>query len=56
MREVIQLVSTAGTGFSYITTKNKRTSTGKLELNKYDPRAGRHVKFVEQKVSKSSRS
>lgn len=52
MRDVIQLVSTAGTGFSYVTTKNKRTATGKLEIAKYDPVAGRHVLFVEQKISK----
>jgi large subunit ribosomal protein L33 len=52
MREPIQLVSTAGTGYTYVTTKNKRTSTGKLELNKYDPIAGKHVRFVEQKISK----
>ena len=36
-REKIKLESTAGTGHFYTTTKNKRTTTGKLEFNKYDP-------------------
>ena len=37
-REKIKLESTAGTGYFYTTTKNRRTSTGKLELMKYDPK------------------
>jgi large subunit ribosomal protein L33 len=52
MRDVIQLVSTAGTGYAYVTTKNKRTMTGKLEIKKYDPVARKHVIFVEKKISK----
>ena len=32
MRDTIQIVSTAGTGYAYVTTKNKRTMAGKLEL------------------------
>ena len=52
MRDVIQLVSTAGTGFAYVTTKNKRTTQGKLEIKKYDPIARKHVVFVEKKISK----
>ncbi|MBM4183432.1 MAG: 50S ribosomal protein L33 [Gemmatimonadetes bacterium] len=52
MRDVIQLVSTAGTGFAYVTTKNKRTTPGKLEIKKYDPIARKHVIFVEKKISK----
>jgi large subunit ribosomal protein L33 len=52
MRDVIQLVSTAGTGYAYVTTKNKRTMTGKLEIKKYDPVARKHVVFVEKKISK----
>ncbi|MET0389375.1 MAG: 50S ribosomal protein L33 [Polyangiales bacterium] len=53
MRDVIQLVSTAGTGYAYVTTKNKRTSQNKLELKKFDPIACKHVIFVEKKISKS---
>ncbi len=52
MRDIIQLVSTAGTGYAYVTTKNKRTMTGKLEIKKYDPIVRKHVVFVEKKISK----
>lgn len=50
MRDMIRLVSTAGTGTTYYTTKNKRTMTGKLELKKYDPRIRKRVLFVEAKM------
>lgn len=50
MREKIKLVSTAGTGYFYTTTKNKRTSTGKLEMSKYDPKVRKHVMFKESKL------
>lgn len=49
-REKIKLESTAGTGYFYTTTKNKRTSTGKLELMKYDPKVKKHVMFKETKL------
>ena len=52
MRDVIQPVSTAGTGFAYVTTKNKRTMQAKFELRKYDPIARKHVVFAEKKISK----
>ncbi|MGH9379143.1 MAG: 50S ribosomal protein L33 [Thermoanaerobaculia bacterium] len=50
MREKIKLVSTAGTGYFYTTTKNKRLSTEKLKMKKYDPVVRRHVEFVEEKL------
>ncbi len=50
MREKIKLVSSAGTGYYYTTTKNKRLSTGKLKLKKYDPKVRKHVEFVEEKL------
>ncbi len=50
IREKIKLVSTAGTGFYYTTTKNKRTTPDKLEFKKYDPKARKHVEFVEEKL------
>jgi len=53
MRDTIQLMSTAGTGYAYVTTKNKRTTSGKVELMKFDPIARQHVLFVEKKISKS---
>jgi large subunit ribosomal protein L33 len=47
---LIKLVSTADTGFFYVTKKNPRTATEKLELRKYDPRARKHVIFKESKM------
>lgn len=49
-REKIKLESTAGTGHFYTTTKNKRTSTGKMEIPKYDPVARKHVVYKETKL------
>jgi large subunit ribosomal protein L33 len=49
-RELIKLESSAGTGYFYVTSKNRRTSTSKLELKKYDPKARKHVLFVEKKL------
>ncbi|MBS2012896.1 MAG: 50S ribosomal protein L33 [Deltaproteobacteria bacterium] len=52
MRDIVQLVSTAGTGYAYVVTKNKRTTQGKLEKKKFDPIIRKHVLFVEKKISK----
>ncbi|MFN0168636.1 MAG: 50S ribosomal protein L33 [Bryobacteraceae bacterium] len=49
-RVLIKLVSTAGTGTFYTTSKNPKTKTEKLELKKYDPRIRKHVVFKEQKI------
>ena len=46
----IKLVSTADTGFYYVTRKNPRGKTEKLELKKYDPIARKHVAFKESKI------
>jgi large subunit ribosomal protein L33 len=46
----IKLVSSAGTGFFYVTKKNPRTLTEKLTLRKYDPVARKHVEFKESKI------
>ncbi len=50
MRDKIKLVSTAGTGYFYTTTKNKRLHPEKLEVSKYDPVARKHVTFKESKI------
>ena len=50
MRDKIRLVSSAGTGHFYTTDKNKKTTTGKLEFKKYDPKARKHVEFKEAKI------
>ena len=47
---LIKMVSTADTGFFYVTKKNPRTSTEKLEFRKYDPVARKHVVFKEGKI------
>jgi len=47
---LIKLVSTADTGFYYVTRKNPRAKTEKLELKKYDPVARKHVVFKEGKI------
>lgn len=50
MREIIKLVSSAKTGHFYTTTKNKRKSTEKLEVKKYDPVVRKHVAYKESKI------
>ncbi|MBH25027.1 MAG: 50S ribosomal protein L33 [Myxococcales bacterium] len=50
VREKIRLVSTAGTGFFYTTTKNKRNTPQKLKFRKYDPVIRQHVEFKEAKI------
>ena len=46
----IKLVSSADTGFFYVTKKNPRTQTEKLSFRKYDPVARKHVDFKEAKI------
>jgi large subunit ribosomal protein L33 len=50
IREKIKLVSTAGTGHFYTTTKNKRNTPNKLEFKKYDPVVRKHVPYKEGKI------
>ncbi len=50
MREKIKLVSSAGTGHFYTTTKNKRTMHEKVEIKKYDPVVRKHVIYKEAKI------
>jgi large subunit ribosomal protein L33 len=46
----IKLVSTADTGYYYVTKKNSRTQTEKLSFKKYDPVVRKHVEFKEAKI------
>jgi large subunit ribosomal protein L33 len=46
----IKLLSSADTGYFYVTTKNARTKTDKLAFKKYDPVARKHVEFKETKI------
>ncbi len=47
-RTLIKMKSTES-GYMYITYKNKRNDTNRLELKKYDPILRRHVLFRETK-------
>ena len=46
----VKLLSTADTGYFYVTKKNSRTMTDKLSMKKYDPVARKHVDFKEAKI------
>ncbi|WP_350334625.1 50S ribosomal protein L33 [Coralliovum pocilloporae] len=46
----IRLVSTADTGYFYVTKKNSRTMTEKMVKRKYDPVVKKHVEFKEAKI------
>jgi large subunit ribosomal protein L33 len=48
-RPKIKLKSTAGTGFTYITRKNKANTRERIELKKYDPVVRQHVIFKEER-------
>lgn len=49
VRPVVRLKSTAGTGYTYVTRKNRRNDPDRLILRKYDPVARRHVDFREER-------
>jgi large subunit ribosomal protein L33 len=46
----IRMVSSAGTGFYYVTRKNPRTLTDKLVMRRYDPVVRKHVEFKEARI------
>jgi ribosomal protein L33 len=50
MRDKVKLISSADTGHFYTTTKNKKTTPGKLEMKKYDPVVRKHVTYKEGKI------
>lgn len=49
IRPVVKLRSTAGTGYTYVTRKNRRNDPDRLEMRKYDPKVRRHVIFKEER-------
>ena len=49
-REIIKLESTADTGYFYTTRKNKKNTTDKIKIKKYDPVVRKHVEFKETKM------
>jgi len=50
MRDLIKLVSTAGTGHFYTTDKNKKNTPDKMVMKKYDPVVRKHVEYKEAKI------
>ena len=46
----VKLVSSADTGYYYVTKKNSRTMTEKMSMKKYDPVVRKHVDFKEAKI------
>ena len=49
VRPIIKLKSTAGTGYTYVTRKNKRNNPDRITLKKYDPVIRKHVEFREER-------
>ncbi|MGD7001863.1 50S ribosomal protein L33 [Corynebacterium halotolerans] len=49
IRPIIKLKSTAGTGYTYVTRKNKRNNPDRIKLMKFDPIARKHVEFREER-------
>lgn len=47
-RQLIKMRSTESSHM-YLTTKNRRNDTGRLELKKYDPNVRRHVVYRESR-------
>jgi large subunit ribosomal protein L33 len=49
LRPKVKMRSTGGTGYTYVTTKSRRSDQDRLVLRKYDPRLRRHVEFREER-------
>lgn len=49
VRPKIKLRSSAGTGFTYVTRKNRRNDPDRIVLRKYDPVVRAHVDFREER-------
>lgn len=49
VRPIVKLRSTAGTGYTYVTRKNRRNNPDRLRLMRYDPVIRRHVEFREER-------
>jgi large subunit ribosomal protein L33 len=49
IRPIVKLRSTADTGYTYVTRKNRRSDPDRLTLKKYDPVLRRHVEFREER-------
>jgi large subunit ribosomal protein L33 len=49
IRPIVKLRSSAGTGYTYVTRKNRRNDPDRLRVKKYDPEIRRHVEFREER-------
>ena len=49
LRPIIKLVSTAGTGYTYVTKKSRRNTPDRMVIRKYDPVVRKHVEFKESR-------
>jgi large subunit ribosomal protein L33 len=49
VRPVVKLRSTAGSGHTYVTRKNRRNDPDRLVLRKYDPVERAHVLYREER-------
>lgn len=49
LRPVVKMRSTAGTGTTYVTRKNRRNDPDRMTLRKYDPVVRCHVEFREER-------
>jgi large subunit ribosomal protein L33 len=49
IRPIIKRRSTAGTGYTYVTKKNRRNDPDRITLKKYDPVVRKHVEFREER-------
>lgn len=49
LRPIVKMRSTAGTGTTYVTRKNRRNDPDRMTLRKYDQVVRRHVEFREER-------
>ncbi|MFD5144019.1 50S ribosomal protein L33 [Streptomyces sp. NPDC058401] len=49
VRPIVKLRSTAGTGYTYVTRKNRRNDPDRMVLRKFDPVLRRHADFREER-------
>lgn len=52
VREIIYLFSSSNSGHFYSTIKNKRNTSEKIRLKKFDPIIQKHVLYVERSKNK----
>jgi large subunit ribosomal protein L33 len=49
LRPLVKLRSTGGSGYTYVTRKNRRSHPDRLVLRRYDPVLRRHLEFREER-------